>query len=239
MSNVDRVALISGALGGIATAAIPTLVAEGFEVVGLDHRPGTSGGALDLVADVTDRTSCGEAIARVRDEFGRLDALIHCAGINLTQPFADLDLTAAGRVMDVNLWGTVNLTHAATGLLTSRPNSSMVVLTSTNGDRGYVGGAAYGMSKGALGALVRTLAVEWAAIPVRVNAVAPAIVPTQMNADRRTTPGFTDAKVAAIPIGRMIDPREAAEAIAFLAGSRSSAITGITLPVDGGTTIRG
>ncbi|HEY1670699.1 MAG TPA: SDR family oxidoreductase [Trebonia sp.] len=123
--------------------------------------------------------------------------------------------------------------------LAASPCASVVVITSTSGHLGFRNSSAYAMSKIALTGLVRSLAVEWAGHPVRVSAVAPAIVPTAMNAEVRKQAGYLDKKLEGIPLGRVIEASEVAGAVAFLAGPRSSGITGATLNVDGGAIVMG
>ena len=241
MSGESRpVALVTGSRGGIGRSIVSCLGRDGFIVVGLGRTtPGIAEADLDLTADLRNYDDCLAAVAAVEEKYGRLDVLVNCAGVNQWQSFEELDPGDARQVFETNVWGTVNITKAAAGLLHRSDQGSVVMVTSTAGERGIAGSAAYGMTKAALNSLVRTLAVEWAARPVRVNAVSATIVPTAMNEGARATAGYLEQKLGTIPLGRMIEPAEVAEAVAYLAGPRSSGITGDTIHVDGGVTMRG
>lgn len=236
-----RVALVTGSRGGIGRIIASLLQRDGFIVVGV----GRSSSGLDsptdaeFECDIRDYDDCARVAREIGSKFGRLDVLVNCAGINLWQSFDEFDPVAARDVFETNVWGTVNMTRATAALLHASGAGSVVMVTSTAGERGISGTAAYGMTKAALGSLVRTLAIEWATRPVRVNAVSATIVPTAMNEAARQSQDYVQKKVGTIPLGRMIEPAEVAEAVAFLAGLRSSGITGDTIHVDGGVTTRG
>ncbi|MFD8338268.1 SDR family NAD(P)-dependent oxidoreductase [Streptomyces solisilvae] len=241
MSGDSPVALVTGSHGGIGRETVKALADVGFQVAGVSRQADDDleGLALGIPADLTDAEACQAVMDQVARKFGRLDALVNNAGVNLWQRFEDWDSGAARQVFEVNVWGSLNITHAATGLLSKGTRSSVVFTTSSAGSRGISGTAAYGMTKAALESCTRTLAIEWARIPIRVNAVSATIVPTDMNREARSSPDYLTAKIATIPMARMIEPAEVARAIAFLASEASSGITGTTLHVDGGVTARG
>jgi len=241
MSGDDRpVALITGSRGGIGKVILSCLRRDGFIVVALGRsQTGQADADLELVGDIRNSVDCDQAIAAITAGFGRLDVLINCAGINQWQAFEDINLPEAREVFETNVWGTVNITKAATELLFASDQGSVVMVSSTAGERGIAGSSAYGMTKAALNSLVRTLAVEWAKRPVRVNAVSATIIPTGMNEATRASADYVAKKLATIPLGRMIEPIEVAEAVAYLASSKSSGTTGDTIHIDGGVTIRG
>lgn len=234
------VALVTGSSGGIGKEIVSCLRRDGFIVVGLGRsRDGAADLDLEICADIRNLADCESAVANVATEFGRLDVLVNCAGINHWQTFSEFNTNDARALFETNVWGTINMTMAAAGLLHESDRGSVVMVTSTAGERGIAGTSAYGMTKAALDSLCRTLAVEWSALPVRVNAVSATIVPTAMNESARAAGDFLEKKLTTIPLGRMIDSIEVAETVAFLAGQRSSGITGDTIHVDGGVTIRG
>ncbi|MCU1480516.1 MAG: short-chain dehydrogenase [Subtercola sp.] len=239
--DARRVALVTGSRGGIGEQIVACLRRDGFIVVGVGRT--VEGERIDvdleLQCDITIFDDCLRVTTAVAAEFGRLDVLVNCAGINQWQSFDEFNSVDAREVFETNVWGTVNMTKAASELLQASGEGSVVMVTSTAGERGITGTAAYGMTKAALGSLVRTLAIEWSAIPIRVNAVSATIVPTSMNEAARKSDEYVLKKISTIPLGRMIEPNEVAETVAFLAGTKSSGITGDTIHVDGGVTTRG
>lgn len=236
----NLVACVTGSGGGIGREVVKVLNEQGMTVVGIDTNfdcTGTSN--VGMKADVSELSECLSALQEIEHRYSRLDIVVAAAGVNLRQSFDSFDVKVARRLFDINVWGTVNILRAACPLLFKSPSASVVIITSISGELGFKNASIYGMSKMALDGLVHGLAVEWAAYPVRVNAVAPAIVETEMNADMRKVEGYLENKLKGIPLGRTILAQEVAEAAAFLAGPRSSAITGEILHVDGGSMILG
>lgn len=236
--NDDRpVALVAGSRGGIGRAIVKRLRRGGWRTVGFDISAGTS--EEELVVDVTDAVACRSAVDNAVRATGRLDAVVCAAGVNMRARIEETDIEKARALFDINVWGTFQLLDAARPHLVRSAQSAVAVITSTSGNLGFAGSSVYAMSKMALTGLVRSLAVEWADEDIRVNAVAPAIVPTEMNADVRAVPGYTEKKLAAIPLGRFVEPDEVAKVIEFVISEQSTAITGQVLFVDGGASIKG
>jgi NAD(P)-dependent dehydrogenase (short-subunit alcohol dehydrogenase family) len=241
MNGEAPVAVVTGSHGGIGRAVALTLSDAGLRVVGIDRNIDGAVAGLDhaIAIDITDPSACVAALIEVEGRYGRLDGLVNNAGVNLWQNFADWNDADARAVFEINVWGSINMTRAAYPMLAAAQSAAVVFTTSTAGTMGVAGTCAYGMTKAALESSARTLAIEWAQIPIRVNAVSATIVPTQMNAAIRRSSEYTEHKLASIPIRRMVSTAEVAHAISFLLSPGAAAITGTTLQIDGGVTVSG
>ncbi len=237
----DRVCLVSGGSRGIGRAIAEGLVSEGARVAigarSLDRCRETAGaiGALALALDVSDPASCAEAIATVSRELGRTSVLINAAGVSPVRQKAEVhDLAAWRAILDTNLLGSFQLTQAAApGLLDG--GGSVVMVASMLGTMASPRLAAYGASKGGVVQLTRTLAREWADRGVRVNAIGPGYVPTDLNAGMLAHERLHREIVDATPMGRLGELREIVAPALFLASEEASYITGQLLCIDGGT----
>ncbi len=238
----SKVALVTGAAQGIGLAAATRFLADGWSVAMLDVKAGTLDDAiralkqperlLALPLDVSRPDHAGQAIAAVRERFGRLDALVNNAGIAHFGPLMETPLEAWNEVMAVNLTGPFIMTKAAVPLM-RETGGAIVNITSISSLRASTLRVAYGTSKAALGHLTKQMAVELASYGIRVNAVAPGPVDTAM-AKKVHSPEIRADYHDAIPLNRYGLPEELADAIVYLCGAGATYITGQTLAVDGG-----
>ena len=250
----QRVVLITGAAGGLGSAAARRFAAEGAALALLDQDGDaaerladdltTQGiNALALQADVTDEASVERAIARVENHFGRLDVLFNNAGIG-GGSFAIADLPAAewDRVVAVNLRGVfLGCKYGVPALARSGGGAIVNMGSSTGRHDTITGGAAYMASKAAVEAMTKSLALQTAPLGIRANTVCPGIIQTQLSFRQQKRGGeeqFFAEFAARIPLGRVGQPEDVAAAVAFLASDQARHVTGASLLIDGGQTLR-
>lgn len=231
----DRVALVTGAAGGIGRATAERLLAEGAQVMGADLADGAAG-TSSLVLDVTSPESCEAAVEAVVGRFGRLDVLVNCAGIGAFGLTPDLGLDEWNRVLQVNLTGTFLMCQKAIPAL-SKQGGSIVNMASISGIRGVPYNAAYCASKGGVVLLTRSLAIELGRAGVRVNCVCPAAVDTPLLTSFAFPEGADMTLFArGTPVLEgVIPPEKIAAAVAYLASDEASFVTGVPFLVDGGS----
>jgi 2-dehydro-3-deoxy-L-rhamnonate dehydrogenase (NAD+) len=219
-----RTALITGGLSGIGAAAATRLAADGVTVVTLDLAEGA-----DLRVDVSDPAAVEAAAAEV----GPVDILVNSAGVvGPNAPLWEIPADAWDRVFAVNVRGTFNTCHAFVPGMRSRGWGRVVNLASIAGKDGNPGMSPYSASKAAVIALTKSLGKELATTGVLVNAVAPAVIETPMNA--ATDPAALAHITGLIPMRRVGRPEEVAELIAWLASGRVSFSTGAVYDISGG-----
>ena len=251
-SRLDaRVALVTAAASGIGRATAKALAEAGalVQVTDID-REGAARVAQEITSaghraeahqlDVTDEGGVARTIAAIADLRGRLDILVNNAGIGARMASEDLATATWEKVIAVNMTGAFRCAREAGRHMLTAGKGTIVNVASI---MGLVGGGlypnpAYQATKGALVNWTRALALEWAPRGVRVNAVAPAFARTPLTQKLLADPEMERAILVNTPLGRLIEPEEVAQAILFLASDAASAITGVTLPVDGGWTAR-
>jgi NAD(P)-dependent dehydrogenase (short-subunit alcohol dehydrogenase family) len=189
---------------------------------------------LTVVADVRDAGACARMVDRAAAARGRLDILVNNAGINHRAPALDVTEAQWDDIVDTNLKGVFFSAQAAARVMLAAGGGSIVNLASTMSFVALPNRACYCASKGGVATLTKQLAVEWAPRGVRVNAVAPTFVETDMTAEVLRDPAWRAQIHSRIPLGRVLNVDEVARAVLFLASPASSAITGVVLPVDGG-----
>ncbi|XVS64418.1 SDR family NAD(P)-dependent oxidoreductase [Actinosynnema sp. CA-299493] len=229
-----RVAVVTGAAQGIGARVAEVLRADGYEVVGFDLTE-TDGGVVGDVSSPYD-------VARVAERVGdRVDVLVNNAGIAGIVPFEDTSLELWERMVAVNLTGPFLLTQALGRVMLARGRGAVVNIASVAGLRGVADRAVYNTTKHGLIGMTRTLAVEWGGRGVRVNAVCPGWVKTEMDVESQAGGHYDDTDITDhVPMGRFAAPDDIAQAVAFLADpTRSGFVNGVALPVDGGWTADG
>lgn len=240
-----RVAIVTGAAGGVGRDVVALLIERGARVVAEDRDVAVHDLAQDdLVAtvegDTTEPATADHSVAAALDRFGRLDILINNAGRFMVKSIAETTDDEWNEILATNATGPFLHCRAALPHLEASGDGAIVNTASVSGLVGLRDQTAYCASKGALVQLTRQLAIDYAARNVRVNAVAPGAIDTPLLTGQLSVlPDFADrlAGVAAHhPVGRISQPIETAEVIAFLASPRASFMTGVVVPVDGGLT---
>jgi 3-oxoacyl-[acyl-carrier protein] reductase len=237
-----RAALVTGASRGIGAAIARLFAAEGAQLLICGRSEGTESVAAELRAtgarvkallgDVRDEGFAKQLVQTCRKEYGHLDVLVNNAGI-LRQGLLGMTSSAAVReLLDVNVVAPLILTQYAIRVMEADRGPAIVNIASISGTRGMEGVSAYSASKGALVAFTLASAKELAPKGIRVNAVAPGLIDTDMI--RELTPEWFERRVKSIGFGRVGTPTEVARAVLFLACEQSRYVTGQVLGVDGG-----
>ncbi|KPB02215.1 SDR family NAD(P)-dependent oxidoreductase [Ahrensia marina] len=242
MSETEKVVLITGAARGIGLETVKRFLREGWRVVMLDRLAETLSAAARTLgsnrvyaieADVSDPEQVTKAVEEAANKFGRLDALVNNAGIADFAPAMEHDYALWRQVMATNLDGPFLMTQAIVPHLITAGGGAIVNITSISGLRASTMRVAYGTSKAALAHLTKQYAAELGEHKIRVNAVAPGPVETDM-AKKVHSDHIRKAYYDVMPIPRHAEEIELANAIWFLTSSEASYITGHVLAVDGG-----
>jgi len=239
------VAVVTGAARGLGRVIASTLARGGYDLALVD--------VADLAAVKADLEDSGAVawpwkvdvaveaqvlglVAEFKDRFGRVDVLVNNAGISLLSPAEQTSTAAWQRVIEVNLTGPFLLCREFGGLMLSARSGSIVNVASVAGLRGVSYRAAYNASKHGLIGLTSTLAAEWGGRGLRVNAVCPGWIKTEMDSEDQASGAYTDGDITGqVPLARFATPADVAMAVEFLADpSKSGFINGVALPVDGG-----
>jgi NAD(P)-dependent dehydrogenase (short-subunit alcohol dehydrogenase family) len=238
-SNNDKpVAVITGAAQGIGRRTAEVLAQRGYRIAMIDLRMPEARGAeaIGYEADVSDEPAVEKFAAFVYDKWGRADVLVNNAGISFIAPAETISGADYRRVLEVNLVAPFLLAKAFGTRMLAAHRGSIVNVASVAGLLGVADRAAYNASKHGLIGLTRTLAAEWGGRGVRVNAVCPGWVKTEMDVADQAGGSYSDDDIIGrVPMGRFARPDDIANAIAFLAdGAQSGFINGHALSVDGG-----
>jgi 3-oxoacyl-[acyl-carrier protein] reductase len=232
LSGIEgRVALVTGAGRGIGRCIAETLRDLGARTAAGDLQPPDIPGALGVALDVGDEQSVEIGFERVEEELGPVELLVLNAGVLIAQPFAEVTEEAWHRQLDVNLTGAFLCARRALPAMVQAHSGSVVAVGSSAGKTGGgVAAAAYSASKAGVMTLTRSIAKEYARHGIRSNAVAPALIDTEMIRDLPDLRGL-------VPLGRYGTTQEVADVVAFLCSDHASFITGEVVDVNGGFVI--
>ena len=239
--------VVTGAAQGVGLVSASLLARHGHRVILVDvqsvedqvSRIRVAGGeAAGVRADVASEDSVRELAARTERDHGGVDGLVNNAGISLICPAESTSAAQWRRVMDINLLGPFLLCKHLGAQMLGRRRGSIVNVASVAGLAAVSHRSAYNASKHGLIGLTKTLAAEWGGRGVRVNAVCPGWIKTEMDVTDQGSGAYSDADIEGrVPMGRFARPEDVAEAIAFLLDDeRGGFVNGISLPVDGGWT---
>ncbi|TMH68881.1 MAG: SDR family oxidoreductase [Betaproteobacteria bacterium] len=223
-----RIALVTGAARGIGAHIAQRFEEQGFFVYRADLQ-------TPLRMDVTDRSEVKKAIEGICSEKGGIDVLINNAGLLASGPIDQTSGEAWDRLVAVNVTGVFNCVQAAVPAMRGRKGAAIVNMASVAAEKGggAIGNVWYGATKAAVVAMTRGLARELGPHGIRVNAIAPTVLETDMVRDQ-LTPALRAKILARIPLGRIAVPDDVARLALFLASDAASFITGETIAVDGG-----
>jgi NAD(P)-dependent dehydrogenase (short-subunit alcohol dehydrogenase family) len=245
-----RVAIVTGAAQGIGRRTAEVLAKAGYALLLLDLQPcdgllatlhAAGSEAEALSGDITDEAFIALAVSVVMKRWGRVDVLVNNAGISFIAPAETIEASAFRRVLEVNLVAPFVLSRAFGSIMLAQREGSVVNVASIAGLVGVSDRTAYNASKHGLIGLTRTLAGEWGGRGIRVNAVCPGWVKTEMDVADQANGGYTDEDITdRVPMGRFASPDDIARTILFLADpAQSGFINGQAVAVDGGWTADG
>ncbi len=242
-----RVALVTGAGSGIGRATAALFAARGGAVVAADLDEAAAretaaavraagGRAEGVRCDVTSADEVRDAVEQARRRFGRLDIVVHCAGILRIAPLEETAEKEWAEVLSVNLTGAFLVTRAALRALRAQGGGAIVHIASRAALRAKEGHGAYSAAKAGILQLTQMAALEGAPHGIRVNCVCPGFIDTPMTRGGYDA-GAVESWSRVCPLGRAGTPEDVARAMLFLASDEAAFITGVALPVDGGRTI--
>jgi len=237
-----RVAVVTGASSGIGAAIAEAMAQAGARIVLVGRDAGRLSEVaavcgtdpVTLALDICGGDAAGRVVSGALEACGRIDSIVHSAGIFWPKPFPDSPVESLDAQWAINVRAPYAITHAAEPHL--REGSSVIFISSIAGHQGFPQSAAYCATKGAIEMLVRSLATEFAPRGVRVNAIAPGNIHSPMNAEFMKSPEYEQSMIDQTPAGRVGVVEDVAPAVVFLASDAGRYIHGVSLLVDGGWT---
>jgi NAD(P)-dependent dehydrogenase (short-subunit alcohol dehydrogenase family) len=239
----NKVALITGASRGIGRAIAETFVREGAKVIICGRKPETleqvareiGPAAIPIVCHVGRSDQIQSMVAKVTEELGRIDILVNNAATNVAQvPCLDIDEGMFDKMVEINLKSVFRLTQLVAPGMCERGSGSIINISSISGLRPQFEGLLYSLTKAALNMMTKSYALELGPKGVRVNAIAPGLIQTELSAYYWRDETRRQKRLERQPIRHLGQPMEIAEVALLLASDRSSFMTGQTLVVDGG-----
>ena len=240
----NKTIIVTGAGSGIGRETSFALARGGATIVMMDinteglAETASLGGERchQLTIDLTNEKDVAEAVSQAVEKYGKLDGLVHCAGISSRKPLNVLSKDGFSKVMDVNFYSFVELVKQCAKKKHINEGASIVVMSSISSIKGYKAKTEYCVSKAAVDAFVRCMALELADRKIRVNSVMAAAVNTPMAQRARETNAAVGAAAFEAPLG-ITEPYEVANTIAFLLSDATKTITGTSILIDGGACV--
>lgn len=238
-SLAGKIAVVTGASRGIGAAIATGLQDAGATVFGLSRSGTAPQGVSPIACDLSDDEAIESAFRIVAAQGGRIDALVNAAGISLPAQSAGSELARFRATIATDLTGVYATILAAHPLLKNAGSAAIINVTSINSVRGFPGNPGYVAAKAGLAGLTRALAADYAPDGIRVNALAPGYVATEMTAKSFVDPDMHEARRRHTMLGRWGQPADMVGAAIFLASEASAYVTGQELFIDGGWTTKG
>ena len=239
-----KIYIVTGAGSGIGRETSRILAEQGASIIMMDvnteslAESAAIGGVrcYPMTIDLTDASAVSEAVAKIVEQYGKIDGLVHCAGISSRKPLNVLSKEGFSKVMDVNFYSFVEMVKQCAKRKHINDGASIVVMSSISSIRGYKAKTEYCVSKAAVDAFVRCMALELADRKIRVNSVMAAEVLTPLAMKAREMNAAVGVSDFTAPLGPS-EPYEVANTIAFLLSDATKTITGTSLLIDGGACI--